>query len=317
VTAQDGDAGHAGADDAIARALTSPDPALVRAGTAAALVLTTGSYRSTADPLELPDGQLDLRALLGGLAPRGYTPAEHAQALSVLGPSIARAAAAAVQSSAEGARAVADSLRPRDGHAAFGPLSPSYEGVDSKLVERARAASEQIVHAVVPPFVALTSHPSAEVRAMAVQVLALRSEPPAAAAVIEAVSDRDARVQNAALSAIAECHLTAAAGAIATLLTHAEDWPLRRRAASALGELGSSDSAVRTSLVRAATTDEYALVREAAVRALARVDPSGARAVLAQLVEKDPEPRVRAAARSALGPTDASKRPQSPSRPEP
>jgi hypothetical protein len=273
-------------------------------------VLTTGAYRSSADPLELPDGQLDLRALLGGLVPHGYTPTEHAQALAALGPSIARAAAAAVQSSSDGARVVADSLRPRDGHHAFGPLSPSYAGVDSKLVDRAGAAAEQIARAVVPPFVALTGHPSAEIRAMAVQVLAPRSDAAAAAAVVEAVGDRDARVQNAALSAIAENHLTAAAGAIANLLTHAEDWPLRRRAATALGELGSSDSAVRTSLVRAATSDEYALVREAAVRALARVDPSGARAVLSQLVEKDPEPRVRAAARSALGPTDASKHPE-------
>jgi HEAT repeat protein len=207
-----------------------------------------------------------------------------------------------VQSSAEGARAVADSLRPRTGRPAFGPLSPGWEGVDAKLAERASAAAERIASAVVTPFVALAGHPSAEVRAMAVQVLAARPESDASATVIEALEDRDARVQNAALSAIAERGLAAAAPAVARLLGKADDWPLRRRAASVLGKLPSRDQAVRAALARAAASDEYSLVRETAVVALAKVDPAGARAVLLQLVEKDPEPRVQAAAKAALGP---------------
>jgi hypothetical protein len=54
-------------------------------------------------------------------------------------------------------------------------------------------------------------------------------------------------------------------------------------------------------LTRAATSDSYALVREAAVRALFAVDPAAARPVLERVEKTDAEPRVRNAAWQLLG----------------
>jgi len=48
----------------------------------------------------------------------------------------------------------------------------------------------------------------------------------------------------------------------------------------------------------AASKDTYALVRQAALEALAASDPATARTVAARLATADPEPRVRDAARA-------------------
>jgi HEAT repeat protein len=76
------------------------------------------------------------------------------------------------------------------------------------------------------------------------------------------------------------------------------------RAAEALGRLGRSSgghdggrppglSAVAATLSAAARTDAFALVREAAARALAAVDTTAAKPLLEELAKKDAEPRVR------------------------
>jgi HEAT repeat protein len=53
-------------------------------------------------------------------------------------------------------------------------------------------------------------------------------------------------------------------------------------------------------LAAAARSDAYALVREAAARALAPIDMAAARPLLQELAAKDAEPRVRAAAAELL-----------------
>ena len=64
---------------------------------------------------------------------------------------------------------------------------------------------------------------------------------------------------------------------------------------------GSRDAEAVATLARAARRDDYALVREAAARALHAVDPDAARPVLHELAERDAEPRVRKTARELLG----------------
>jgi HEAT repeat protein len=121
--------------------------------------------------------------------------------------------------------------------------------------------------------------------------------------VVVALSDPDTGVQRAALSALAESRGKSAVGAIARLLESEEQWPIRVRAAEALGSLaaGSRDADAVEALTAAALKDDYALVREAAVRALSRVDPAAARPILRRVRERDREPRVRDAAGARLG----------------
>jgi hypothetical protein len=85
------------------------------------------------------------------------------------------------------------------------------------------------------------------------------------------------------------------------LLSSAKEWPARVRAAEALGVIaaGSRDKRAADALAKAAEKDDTALVREAAVLALAKVDPETGRSVAARVAAKDAEPRVRAAAKGA------------------
>src|SRR6478609_6699959 len=66
----------AAAPRAIADALSSADPLVSRAGGDAALVWASGSYRKPKEPLPAPEGSLDVRRLIDGLRPVGYSSAE-------------------------------------------------------------------------------------------------------------------------------------------------------------------------------------------------------------------------------------------------
>ena len=90
--------------------------------------------------------------------------------------------------------------------------------------------------------------------------------------------------------------------AVASVLRQAESWPLRRQAAQTLAEMGpaAADEAVLGTLERAALEDRYALVREAAARALFTVAPQAATRVLERLRDSDAEAQVREAARQML-----------------
>jgi len=110
-------------------------------------------------------------------------------------------------------------------------------------------------------------------------------------------------VVRATLTALGKSRAKGAIGAIASMLSSESDWPIRVRAAEALGAIaaGSRNARAVKELSAAAEQDEYALVREAAVKALARVDPQAARPVLLRAADRDSEPRVRKAAKAELG----------------
>jgi hypothetical protein len=87
-------------------------------------------------------------------------------------------------------------------------------------------------------------------------------------------------------------------GAIVVMLQKSPSWPLRVRAAEALGRFGPTARSIGfAALAQAARSDGYALVREAAMRSAARVDRNGAIAVLRDAAEKDPEARLRSLAK--------------------
>jgi HEAT repeat protein len=88
--------------------------------------------------------------------------------------------------------------------------------------------------------------------------------------------------------------------ALGKILSTHDSWALRILAARALGRVGAMGAPDAAShLASAASKDAYALVRQAALEALASFDPAGARVVAQQVAATDPEPRVRQAA-SAL-----------------
>jgi len=287
---------------AIAEALVAPEPLLNAAATTAALVLTTRQFKAPRDALDVPEARVDVRMLLERLAPKSYGPDDYARALVKLADAIASASVAAVQSSPERARRVADTLLARDGKPAFGPLTRQIDSASPSLRREAENSAESIARAVVGPFVALSSHPASDVRALAVQFLATRSEELARTRVLEALVDSAEGVQHAALTALGHAKGKASIDAVTRLLASSPNWPVRVRAAETLAKLAASpkDAKAFAALGSAAKQDEYALVREAAVRALGRVDARGAQAVLSEIAAKDAEPRVRQAARAIL-----------------
>jgi HEAT repeat protein len=161
---------------------------------------------------------------------------------------------------------------------------------------------EASLTAVVPAFVRLARHPSAEVRVHAVQLLAGRPDDAAQASVEEALGDADVAVPRAALAALGPGSSARTVRAVAALLAAAPAWSLRVEAAEALGRVADAgaDGAARAALEKAARADGYALVREAALRALAVQGRDAAAAVLREARDHDAEPHVRDVARALL-----------------
>ena len=281
------------AAEAISAAVFSPDDSLRGTAVLAATALATHAYHRAREPLPVPDGPLTLREVLAGLGPDPYAAEARAAALVALGPALRRAAVAAVSTSPDRARVVAG----------LAPFTAPDEKLEPKVAASVEETVESIARAVVPGFVALERHPAVEIRTRAVEVLARRSEPDAQAAVVDALADPDESVRRAALAAVGAIRSERLTSAIAALVKDSPSWPLRVRAAEALGRIGGGDRAaagVVETLSAAARGDSFALVREAAARAVASVDPRAARPLLEELAAKDPEPRVREAATELL-----------------
>lgn len=323
-----------GPAEAIAAGVFSTDEGLRETSARAAVVLSTKAFTRAREPLPVPDGPLSLRDVLAGLSPDTAGAQERAQALVALAPALERAAVAAVSTSPDRARAVADALLAGDqgvgnnggngnGNAGNGgsagqagllaptfglaPFTDPAAKLDDRLAKQVALSVESIAAASVPGFVALVRHPALEVRTRAVELLSMRPEPEAQAAVIDALGDPEESVRRAALSALGPIKHAPTIAAVARLLRESSSWPLRVRAAEALGRLGASGGAggpaapqVVETLSAAARTDKYALVREASVRALVPLDPAAAAVLLRDIAAKDAEPRVRETATDLL-----------------
>ncbi|MCK6592206.1 MAG: HEAT repeat domain-containing protein, partial [Polyangiaceae bacterium] len=271
----------------------------------AAVVLSTKVFSRSREALPVPDGPLSIRDVLANLSPDAAGPVERAQALVALAPALERAAVAAVSTSPDRARVVADALLSGDKRMGLAPFTDAASKLDEKLEKQVEAAALGIAAASVPGFVALVRHPALEVRTRAVELLATRPEPDAQAAVIDALGDPEESVRRAALSAVGPIKHAPTIAAVAAVLRESSSWPLRVRAAEALGRLGaqpgrSATPQVVETLSSAARTDAYALVREAAIRALVPLDGAAAAALLREISTKDAEPRVRETASDLL-----------------
>jgi tetratricopeptide (TPR) repeat protein/HEAT repeat protein len=291
-----------GAAEAIAAGVFSTDEDLRRTAVAAATALASKAYRRSSDPMPVPDGPLSVRDLLAGLAPDAFSAKERAEALAGLSHTLQKAAIAAVSTSPDRAKVVADALLAGDDRAlVLVPFTDSAGTLDPKLAGAVERAVEDIAMAVVPGFIALVRHPAIEVRTRAVELLARRPEPEAQAAVIDALGDPEESLRRAALSAIGSIKHGPTIAAVSLLARESASWSLRVRATEALGRLGmggSPPAAVVETLGAAARSDPYALVREAAVIAIAKLGRDVAGPILREIAGKDAEPRVR---ETALG----------------
>ena len=213
---------------------------------------------------------------------------------------VQRAALAALRASGTRATAVVDALGTGQGE-----LLPFVrQGATGPAADAARAIATALEPGVVP----LARNPDPAIRTKAIVLVARSGDDAATDAVVAALEDTNEAVQRVAISAVGAPHLggrsapgdeRAVASLGKTLATH-ESWALRILAAQALGRLGAARApGAGPHLTQAAAGDPYALVRQAALEALASFDPAAARVVAARVAATDPEPRVREAA-SAL-----------------
>ncbi len=250
------------------------------------------------DVLAVPDGQLDVDKVLDELVPVEVSDdARHAVLLRFAEP-IEHAALAALRTSGARARAVLDAMGTGDGELA--PFVRQRE--TGPAADKARA----ILAALEPAVVALASHPDTGIRTKAIVLAARSSSEAAVEAVVRGLEDPSDAVQRVALAAIGASHpdgdhpSARAVSAVAKVLASDESWSIRVLAARAMGRLGGTGAGVQASraLEAAATNDAYALVRQAALEALASFDRGAARTLAARMMESELEPRVREAAKA-------------------
>ncbi len=257
----------------------------------------SGDVHLARETLPVPDGALDLEATLEQLVPGGLSVGERARALVAYAEPIKHAALAALGTSTERGRAVLDALSEGDG-----ALEP-FVGVDrDPALDAAHAKAREIARAVEPAIVTLARHPDASIRTKAVVLLARSPSDAATGAVVEATNDPSESVQRVALAALGSQRDARAVAAVDRVLMQHDNWAMRVLAAQAMGRLGAAGDGEEAAqkLRRAALKDPYALVREAALDALASFDVPRARALARTMADADVEPRVREAARALL-----------------
>ncbi len=267
---------------------------LRQAATAALVLLATkGAADSHGDALPAPDEDVDAETTLDQLVPRNLSAKDRAVTLVTFADALKRSASSALATSTERARAVLDAMS-RDG--AFEPfLLASDEGTATPETAAARAKVKEIAAALEPSVVALSRHPDPNVRTKALALLARSKSDAAGAAIAQAVTDSSENVQRVALASIGNHADQKTALAVGKVMRSHESWAMRVLAAQALGRLGAAGAAAEATrqLKEAATKEAYALVREAALIALASYDRSEAIQLATQMAASDAEPRVR------------------------
>jgi hypothetical protein len=296
------DAVFAGAEDGT-RGQASAE-SLARTAAAALATVSGGAERARSwakarDTMPVPDGTLDVEALLDALVPRELSQSDLATALMRFAEPIQRAALASLRTSGDRARAVLDALGTGEGG-----LSPFVApGASGPAAEKVRT----IVAALEPSIVPLVRHPDPAIRIKAIALVSHSSSDAAVEGVVVGLEDPNEAVQRVALAAVGASATghgirpnERAISAVGKVLATHDAWPMRVLAAQALGRLGSAGAGPQASarLADAATRDVYALVRQAALEALASFDTPGARALASRMVTEDPEPRVREAAKA-------------------
>ncbi len=279
-----------------ARALLGDQPALRRTAIAAATAYATGSYRRESDALPVPNGAVALATVLRDLAPSGYSSDEQASALVQLEEPLKKAALAAVATSPARARIVSQITLNHLLPLIVASTGNVTGGLAETSKQRLRKTAEAIAEVSIAGFVALSRHPSLDVRKRAVEFLAHRDEPAARKALMAALDPADAAVCKAALSALAATQGPEVTSSVIRLLETGQPWSIRSHAASALGRIGLTGKQrklAESGLEKAVMTDAFALVREAALEAVAARGGDFAGRLLAHVAKTSTDARLR------------------------
>lgn len=274
-----------------ARALKAESSLRQAALASLVLLATKGAADTRVEPIPAPDDDVDAEASLERLVPRDLSAKDRAATLVVFADVLQRAASSALATSTSRARAVLDAMGVREG--AFEPfIAASEEGPD---LVAARAKVKEIAAALEPSVVALSRHPDPGIRTKAIVLLARSKSDAASAAIAQAVTDPNENVQRVALASIGQHADQKSVAAVAKVMRTHESWAMRVLAAQALGRLGAAGAGAEAArqLKEAATKEPYALVREAALVALAGYDRAEAMQLAAHMAANDAEPRVR------------------------
>jgi hypothetical protein len=288
------DAVFTGGEETSARARQTA-ASLQRAGSTALIILANKADGKRREVLPVPEANVDVDAMLESLVPRDFSDKDRAAAVLRYEAVLQRAALGALQTSGDRARAVLDALGSSEGS-----LEPFLGKDAAPGTEPARARAKEIARALEPSIIPLVRHPDPSMRTKAIVLLSRGTTDAAASAVAQGVDDPSEQVQRVALAAIGKQPNPKALAAVSKLLTSDDNWAIRVLAAQAAGRLGASGLGVDASKVleTAATKDSYALVREAALKALAGFDPVAGKTLAAKMAQSDPEPRVREAAKA-------------------
>lgn len=303
--------GAATAAARIAEALIDQDDSLRSVALGAASVLASGDYQPKGSADALPEGRVDVNAILLGLQPDPSSATARAKAMSILSDDLAKAAQELVLYAPDASPTLVSSLLARAPKPGFGALTEDLEQATPEISHAAEQAASQLAEALVTPFVGLAEHPDLAIRLAALRFLAGRDEPKAQQALLTALADSERQVQRVALSSLKQKPLLAGVERLSALLDPAEPWPTRVMAAETLaaykkleGFVGSAAwTTVSRRLAELSAEADSPLVREAAVRALAKLAPDQAKPVLEQVINTDAEEQVRRTARSLLKPS--------------
>jgi tetratricopeptide (TPR) repeat protein/HEAT repeat protein len=262
-----------------------------RAGRGALVARATKGKEWEIDPLAAVDDTVDVEAILARVVPTDLTAEERAKALVKFARPIEKAARTAITTGAPGSAAVVIEAM-IEGDGAFEPfVGPAAS--DATVPATAYTAARTIARELEPQLLALAPTPQL------VTLLARSSTAAAQQKVVSALSSKDETVQRSALAAIGAHADAAAVAELRRLLATNDNWATRKLAVQAMGRLGAAGSRAEAAaaLRESAQHDAYALVREAALLALASFDLDAARPLAKDRATNDPEPRVREAAK--------------------
>ncbi len=290
------DAVFAGGDADSARARATAE-SLQRAGSASLALLARDKPLFLGDVLHAPEGAIDVEAILDSLVPQNLSDADRANAVVKYGDVLSRAAKTALGTSSDRARAVLDAIGDNDGS-----LRPLLTASSAPTNDKAHARAKQIARDLEPAIVTIARHPDPALRMKAVILLAHSPTDEARDAMVKAVNDPSEAVQRVALASLGSEANPRAVAAVGKFIAMQESWAMRVLAVEALGRLGAAGSGGDAAeiLKSSALHDTYALVREAAVKALASFDVPRAKLVAGQMASTDPEPRVRETAQAIV-----------------
>jgi tetratricopeptide (TPR) repeat protein len=276
------------------------DGGLLERAAIASFVALSGTSSSKVDALKMPvfaqaAATPAIETVLSALVPSAVPADALASAMASHADAMVQAAVTELETSPAGVHRVLDVLS-----AGSGPTATSAEAAEPAGVVGGLISARVVLH-LAP----LAQHPDPQLRAQAIALLG--REPPSSSldVVTAALGDDDERVRHAALASLASVPITQDAGApvaraveaLGGVLERDPTWSLRVQAARALGHIGSFGREASARALAAATGhDPYALVRQAALEALAQVDPARAKDVATHLASTDAEPRVREAA---------------------